>query len=164
MIVFDVKCGAGHVFEGWFADSATFEAQAERGDIACPICGDTAVAKALMAPRVATTKAADKGADSPSRAPEPSQPPSAPSRETVTLAKQKEQAGQMMAMMRAVKRHVERNFDNVGAKFAEEARRMHYGEADKRSIYGQATKEQAQELREEGIEFGELPDLPKLNG
>jgi hypothetical protein len=82
----------------------------------------------------------------------------------VTLAKQKEQAGQMMAMMRAVKDHVEKNFDHVGPKFAEEARKIHYGEADKRNIYGQATKDEAAELLEEGIEFGALPELPKLDG
>jgi len=161
MIVFDVKCGNDHVFEGWFADSGTFAEQAAAGEIACPVCGDVSVEKALMAPSVSTTKSAAKGVNkadvpAPSPAPSPDQ--------AVTLAKQKEQAGQMMAMMRAVKEHVEQNFDNVGTKFAEEAKKIHYGETDKRNIYGQATKEQAQELREEGIEFGELPDLPKMNG
>ncbi len=157
MIVFDVKCGNGHVFEGWFADTAAFQAQAGNGDIACPICGDTSVGKALMAPNVSTAKSSAKGADPPSDRP-------MPSREQVTLAKQKEKAGQMMAMMRAVKEHVEQNFDNVGVKFAEEARKIHYGETEKRNIYGQATREQAQELHDEGVEFGELPGLPKLSG
>ncbi|MBC6441109.1 MAG: DUF1178 family protein [Rhodospirillales bacterium] len=157
MIVFDVKCGNGHVFEGWFAGTATFEAQAKAGEIACPICSDTHIEKALMAPNVATTKASAKGMNPPSEA-------STPTSDQVTLAQQKEKAGQMMAMVRAVKEHVEQNFDNVGAKFAEEAKKIHYGEADKRNIYGQATKEQAEELRDEGIEFGELPHLPKLNG
>ncbi|MBT5432842.1 MAG: DUF1178 family protein [Alphaproteobacteria bacterium] len=158
MIVFDVKCSNDHVFEGWFSDTATFQAQARAGDIACPLCGDTAVEKALMAPNVATTKAAAKGAEA-------GDVPAAPAKpDSVTLAKQKEQAGQMMAMMRAVKDHVEQNFDNVGTKFSDEARKIHYGDAEKRNIYGQATREQAAELEEEGIEFGALPDLPKLDG
>ncbi len=67
-------------------------------------------------------------------------------------------------MMRAVKDHVEKNFEHVGPRFADEARKIHYGESDKRSIYGQATREQAEELVEEGIEVGQIPDLPNLDG
>ena len=67
-------------------------------------------------------------------------------------------------MMRAVKDHVEKNFDNVGTKFADEARKIHYGETEKRNIYGKATREDAKSLRDEGVEFGELPDLPDLDG
>lgn len=160
MIVFDVKCSKDHVFEGWFSSSTGFAEQVAAGEVACPICGDLKVEKALMAPNVATTKAAGKGvANTQAPAPVP-----APSPDTVTLAKQKEQAGQMMAMMRAMKNHVEQNFDHVGTKFADEARKIHYGEAEKRNIYGQATREQAQDLLEEGIEFGTLPELPKLDG
>ncbi len=163
MIVFDVKCGKDHVFEGWFRSSDDFRAQAEAGEIACPVCGDNRVEKALMAPRVATgaggrreEKAADgsdKGEDA-----------AADGERSVTLAKQKEKTGRAMAMMRAVKAHVERHFDNVGTGFAEEARKIHYGESDKRNIYGQATRDQARQLRDEGIEFGQLPDMPKLDG
>ena len=166
MIVFDVKCSKDHVFEGWFSSSAGFEEQMAAGEVACPICGDLTVEKALMAPNVATTKAAAKGVvhtDVPATAPAPAPAP-VPAPDTLTLAKQKEQAGQVMAMMRAMKDHVEQNFDNVGTKFADEAKKIHYGESKKRNIYGQATKEQAQDLLEDGIEFGALPELPKLDG
>ena len=153
MIVFDLKCRKDHVFEGWFADSTTFEAQTGAREISCPICGDTNVVKALMAPNVVTRTSAAKAADTEAKPDKP-----------LTLAQQKEQAGQMLAMVRAVKEHVEKNFDNVGTRFAQEARKIHYGEADKRSIYGKATKDEARELKDEGIEFGELPDLPSYDG
>lgn len=154
MIVFDLKCRKDHVFEGWFADSAAFEAQVKAGEVACPVCGDKKIAKALMAPNVATRSSAAKGAELAAPAPE----------KTLALAQQKEQAAQVMAMMRAVKDHVEKNFEHVGPRFADEARKIHYGESDKRNIYGQATREQAEELVEEGIEVGQIPDLPNLDG
>lgn len=154
MIVFDLKCRKDHVFEGWFADSAAFEAQVKAGEVACPVCGDKKVAKALMAPNVATRSSAAKAAELSAPAPE----------KMLTLAQQKEQAGQVLAMMRAVKEHVEKNFEHVGPRFADEARKIHYGETDKRNIYGQATREQAEELVEEGIEVGQIPDLPNLDG
>lgn len=150
MIVFDLKCRKDHVFEGWFADSATFQAQADAGEVACPVCGDTRVAKALMAPNVATRSSAAKGAETAASKP-------------LAMA-QNEQAAQMYAMMRAVKEHVEKTFEHVGPRFAEEARKIHYGETDKRGIYGQATRDEAAELKDEGIEFGELPDLPGFDG
>ena len=168
MIVFDVKCSKDHVFEGWFSSSTGFTEQVAAGEVACPSCGDLKVETALMAPNVSTTKAAGKGlaqpeasALVPATAPVPAP---VPAPDTLTLAKQKEQAGQVMAMMRAMKDHVEQNFDNVGTKFADEAKKIHYGEAKKRNIYGQATKEQAEDLLEDGIEFGALPELPKLDG
>ena len=152
MIVFDLKCPKDHVFEGWFADSATFDQQVEAGEVACPVCGSVKVAKALMTPNVATRSSSAKGAEM------------ASGNDTVALAKHKEEAGKVMAMMRAVKDHVEKNFDNVGTKFADEARKIHYGEAEKRNIYGKATREDAKSLRDEGVEFGELPDVPGLDG
>jgi len=154
MIVFDLKCRKDHVFEGWFADSDAFQAQADAGEVACPVCGDKKVGKALMAPNVSTRSSGAKTAEFAAPAPE----------RALTLAQQKEQAGQMLAMMRAVKHHVETTFEHVGPRFADEARKIHYGETDKRSIYGQATREQAEELADEGIDFGEFPDLPNLDG
>ena len=132
-------------------NSAAFQAQADAGEVACPVCGDTHVAKALMAPNVATRSSAAKGSEL--AAPKPQT-------QTLTLAQQKEQAAQVLAMMRAVKEHVEQNFDNVGPKFAEEARKIHYGETDKRNIYGQATRDEAEELVDEGIEIGQIPTCP----
>ena len=133
MIVFDLKCGDGHVFEAWFRDGAAYEAQASGGEIVCPACGDTAIAKAPMAPNVA------RGAPSPE-------------------AERKEQAP---GILRAVREHVEKTFDNVGERFPEEARKIHFGEVDKRNIYGQATGEEARALTEDGVEFGPLPWVPR---
>jgi len=154
MIVFDLKCRKDHVFEGWFADTATYEAQVAAGEVACPVCGDTHIRKALMAPNVATRSSAAKVAEM--AQPEPTQ--------TLAMARRQEHAAQMLAMMRAVKDHVEKNFEHVGPRFAEEARKIHYGESDQRGIYGQATRDEAEELRDEGIEVAELPDLPSLDG
>jgi hypothetical protein len=152
MIVFDLKCPKDHVFEGWFADSAAYEAQVAAGEVECPVCGSVKVGKALMAPNVATRSSSAKGNEM------------ASGNDTVPLAKQKEEAGKVMAMMRAVKDHVEKNFKNVGPKFAEEAKKIHYGEAEKRNIYGKATREEAKELHDEGVDFGELPDVPEFDG
>ena len=133
MIVFDLKCGDGHVFEAWFRDGAAYEAQASAGEIVCPACGDTAVAKAPMAPNVA------HGVPSP----------------------EAEGKGEAMRVLRAVREHVEKTFDNVGERFPEEARKIHFGEVDKRNIYGQATCEEARALTEDGVEFGSLPWVPR---
>ncbi len=133
MIVFDLKCGDGHVFEAWFRDGAAYEAQASAGEIVCPACGDTAIAKAPMAPNVA------RGAPSP----------------------EAERKGEAMRIFRAVREHVEKTFDNVGERFPEEARKIHFGEVDKRNIYGQATCEEARALTEDGVEFGSLPWVPR---
>jgi len=155
MIVFDLTCRKDHVFEGWFADTATFESQVAAGEVSCPVCGDRKVRKALMAPSVATRSSAAKAAEL--------APPAEPT-QSLAMARRQEHAAQMLAMMRAVKDHVEKNFEHVGPRFAEEARKIHYGESDSRGIYGQATKDEAEELRDEGIEFGELPELPSLDG
>ena len=152
MIVFDIQCGNGHVFEGWFADSASFDVQVKAKDVACPMCGDTAVKKALMTPSVAVPPRTGGSAEE-----------EAPDARTVALAKQKEETRRVMAMARAVKAHVEKNFENVGPRFADEARKIHYGDAEKRNIHGVATPVESRELREEGIEFGELPALPELD-
>ena len=146
MIVFDLKCAAAHVFEVWFRDSAAYEAQVKAGEIACPVCGDTAIAKAPMAPNLARRGASDSGGDS--DAPAPGRGDA-------------EKAGRVMRYLRAARDHVEKNFDDVGERFPEEARKIHHGEVDKRDIYGQATNEEARELRDDGIEFGQLPWLPR---
>ena len=139
MIRFSLSCGQQHDFEGWFRDNAAFEQQAEDGQIACPTCGDTAVRKAIMAPAVArtdTTSAAERA---------------------------QKRTAMMMQVMRQVRQHVVNNFENVGPKLAEEARRIHHGEAEKRDIWGQATRAEAKELHEEGIPVLPLPEVPELD-
>ena len=132
MILFDLRCKDGHGFEAWFRDSAAYDDQAAAGDLACPVCGSAEVSKALMAPAVNSRPKIDPG-----------------------------QAAELMRVWRGVQNHIEKNFDHVGPKFAEEARKMHYGDAAKRSIYGEATKTEAKELRDEGIEVNQIPWLPR---
>ena len=129
MIRFSLRCSSGHEFEGWFRDNERFEAQQSGGEIACPECADTAIEKALMAPAISRGR---------------SKPPA------MTGA-------QMKAMLLALRRQVESNCDYVGERFAEEARRIHYGEAEPHGIYGEASEDESRELADEGIEFGRIP-------
>jgi hypothetical protein len=140
MIRFGLVCSRGHEFEGWFRDGGSFDTQAASGDLSCPTCGDTGVQKAVMAPAIARSRG--EAAPDPRRA---------------AMAR-------MLQMARQVREHVEKNFDNVGERFPEEARRMHYGEAEHRDIYGKASMDEAQALRDEGIGISQLPELPKLDG
>lgn len=151
MISFDLRCKKGHVFEGWFASGARFDADAKAKRIECPVCGDKRIEKAPMAPNVA----AGKGDERPPAL--PAAPPSADGPSPAQMA-------EMFKAMRKFQSMVERDFDHVGDRFAEEARKIHYGEVDKRAIYGQATPDESKALKDEGIEFGEMPWLPRLNG
>ncbi len=136
MILFDLKCAHDHPFEGWFPDSKAFERQRRGDEIRCPVCGASDVEKALMAPNVATSKRKEAG-------------------------REEQKAAAAMAMLSKMREHVESNCDYVGPEFAEEARKIHYGETEKRDIYGEATDGDAKELEEEGIEFGRIPWLPR---
>lgn len=129
MIRFSLRCASGHAFEGWFRNGDGYEAQQKAGEIACPECGDTHVEKALMAPNIGRSREA--------RAP-------------ISPA-------QLRAALVELRRQVETHCDYVGPQFAEEARRIHYGETDPRGIYGEATESESRELAEEGIGFGRIP-------
>jgi len=142
MILFDLACRNDHVFEAWFRDGATFEAQRKARKIPCPECGDLRVEKAPMAPRI------NKGAAEPAPAKAVSAPPD---------PKQAE----MMKALRKLRQIVETNFEHVGPRFPEEARAIHYGEQEKRGIYGEATPKEAEELAEEGIGVSSIPWLPR---
>lgn len=145
MIRYDLICEKDHAFDSWFSDSASFEKQAKRGFVVCPQCGSMKVRKALMAPRVAGTRTQD----------------GAPTSQSSPVAVTSQRDSEMRAMLRALHEHVKKNADHVGDKFAEEARKMHYGETDHRAIYGQANIEEAKAMHEEGIEFHALPALPE---
>ena len=134
MIVFDLKCKDGHVFEAWFPDSAAFEKQKAKKAVVCPMCGNRRVTKAPMAPNIASGKSREGEKASPQ--PDPNQ---------------------MMVMLSKLRQEIEKNADYVGEKFPEEARKIHYGETEKRNIYGEASKEEAAELAEEGVEFQRIP-------
>lgn len=156
MIRYALACDNGHEFESWFPSSASYEQQAERGLVECPHCGSAKVGKQLMAPRLGR-----KGG----RRAEPAASPSAdnlpvpvPPAQPVALMSEREQA--IRAMLKAVREHVTKTADYVGPSFAEEARKMHYGETEHRSIYGEADAAEARALIEEGIEFHPLPLAP----
>lgn len=130
MILFELICADGHSFECWFRDNVTCETQLGEGEVACPTCGDTLVRKAPMAPRIARAgREADKNQVS-------------------------DQVGEVLSQLRD---YIEANSDYVGSGFAEEARKIHYGEAEKRSIYGEASAKEASDLREEGIDAVIVP-------
>jgi hypothetical protein len=136
VIVYNLRCRNSHEFEGWFKDSAAYDAQSQGGKVLCPVCNSRKVEKAIMAPAVG----------------------SAARKSSQTADEQK----QMRQFMTGLRKYVQSNADYVGPKFAEEARKIHYGETEHRHIYGEATIEEAKELVEEGVDVAPLP--PDLDG
>ena len=139
MIKYSVRCGKDHVFEAWFKDSATFDAQSKSGDIVCPQCGNNLVVKAPMAPRIVKSQQSDVSQESRAR----------------------EVAERILEAAVEMRKEVEENCDYVGDQFAYEARKIHYGEADERGIYGEASDEETQKLDDEGINVIKLPNVRK---
>ena len=133
MITYSLRCHKGHEFEGWFRDSAAFDAQSGSGHLTCPSCNSAKIEKAIMAPAVAGTKKT-----------------------------RKPDAKQTRQFATGLRKYVEENADYVGPKFAEEARKIHYGEVPDRQIYGEASQREAQELVEEGVDVALLP--PDIDG
>ena len=157
MIHYSLKCEFGHEFEGWFKSSADFDAQAGRRAVECPECGSLSVTKGVMAPNVART---DERGSLPAGPPMPPGPSNMP----VPMAhpgRHMPTPKEVETYFAAVRKHVEENFDYVGEKFPEEARKIHYGETDDRPIYGEASPVEAKELIEEGIEVAPLPGAKK---
>lgn len=144
MIRYDLKCADGHVFEAWFASSAAFDEQAERGLVACAVCGSPRVEKSLMVPRVPK-----KGNAKEDKAGKPMMSAPVPKEIAEKLA--------------ALRREVEANSDYVGKNFASEARKIHLGESEARSIWGEASREDAKSLVEDGVPVAPLPFMPKRN-
>jgi hypothetical protein len=159
MIRYALLCDEGHGFESWFADSAAFDRQKKRKLIACPVCGSSKIEKALMTPRVAGGRKRNTA-----KLPEPAETPAAEAAEApapaapVAIVSPEEQ--EFRSKLKELRSHLLKNSENVGGKFPEEARKMHYGEVEHRSIYGVASQQDAKELAEEGIEFHPLPVLP----
>jgi hypothetical protein len=146
MILFNLRCSDGHTFEGWFRNGDAYDRQVKAKAVSCPLCGTTAVEKALMAPRISKGRKAREVVK-------------APAAEAPENAK----AAQLLRALREARRLVEENCDYVGADFAEEARRIHYGESEKHGIYGESTEDEARALAEEGIEFGRIPWVPRAD-
>jgi hypothetical protein len=153
MIRYALVCEKGHSFESWFADSLAFDKQAKKKLVTCPHCGSAKVEKAIMAPRIT-------GARKRAIAPAPAQAPTEAPAEKAPVAMISPQEQEIRAKLKELRAHLTKNADDVGAKFPEEARKMHYGEIEHRSIYGVASPEDAKDLAEEGIEFHPLPVLP----
>lgn len=151
MILYSLICAADHVFDVWFKSSEDFDKQSERGLVSCPVCGSSKISKSLMAPSVSTSKRKAGQV-----VPEESRPNAPPQ---MALPADPKMAVVLEAMRR-LKSHVTENADYVGPKFAEEARKIHYGEAEERGIYGETTPQEAENLREEGIDIHPLPVLP----
>lgn len=145
MIRYSLQCHKNHTFEAWFSNSDDFDRQVKRKLVSCPECNSTKVTKALMAPNVATSRSKTKHV--------------AIANPEATAEAQKRR--ELLALMRRLRAEVEKNAEYVGPRFAEEARKMHYEEIEKRGIYGEATLDEARDLHEEGIEFYPLPRLPE---
>jgi len=143
VIKYSLICEKEHVFEGWFGSSDDYEKQRKRGLVECPTCGSNKISKSLMAPGVSGTK---KSTDS-----------SLP----VTQASNPQLPAEMVEQLREIKKHVEANSENVGDRFPEEARKIHYGETEARGIYGKASIKEAANLVEEGVNVLPIPDLPE---
>jgi hypothetical protein len=154
MIRYALVCDKGHNFESWFADSATYDRQVKRRLVSCPQCGSAKVEKAIMAPRLSTSKTGKDAAEPPTSNDAPA--PSAPT----PVAMMSPQEQEIRTKLKELRDHLVKNADNVGTKFPDEARKMHYGEIEHRSIYGVASPEEAEDLAEEGIDFHPLPILP----
>ena len=134
MIHFNLRCGDGHEFEAWFQNSETYDRQVKRKLVGCPVCSGTKITKAPMAPAVAAKSSAVVD------------------------------AVQMRKALVALRAHVEKSCDDVGEKFAEEARKIHYGEVEARGIYGESTEEEARDLVDEGVPVGRIPWIKPADG
>lgn len=169
MIRYSLICDHAHEFEGWFRDSADFTRQAERALLVCPVCGSQTVEKRLMAPAVVggrkavaaepETAVAEVAAKTTEEAMQPSAHSSAHS--SAMLAALSPEQAKVMEFARRFRQEVEKNADYVGRRFADEARKIHYGEAEPRGIYGETTAEDAASLLEEGVDVLPLPILPE---
>lgn len=143
MILYDLQCAKGHRFEAWFKDGAAYDDLSGKRKLACPLCGDRKVDKAVMAPRIGK-----------SRSTQADQPVAMPNKAVM---------GEHLKALRELRRKIEDSCDYVGDDFAEEARKIHYGETDPRGIYGETSREEAEALDEEGIEYARVPWVPSEN-
>ncbi len=160
MIHYQLRCAHQHEFDGWFQSSAAFDKQAGAGLVECPACGDVKVSRAMMAPAVATRDSAPVAATE-SVTPPPEVP--VPAAEPAVAASGPMPA-HIRAMLQRLRSEVEKHCDYVGPAFAEEARKIHRGESDKRGIYGETTPSEAEALADEGIEVARMPWVPRAEG
>jgi hypothetical protein len=158
MIRYALHCDRAHEFESWFQSSSAYDSQVKRKLVACPVCGSTKVDKAIMAPRIVGKKGRDR-AEGPETAvaPTSTEVPQQPAPTSLMMAQERE----LRAKLKELRDHIVKNADNVGERFANEARAMHYGDKEHRPIYGEASPDEAKSLIDEGIEVSPLPTLPE---
>lgn len=166
MIRFALQCHKGHRFEGWFRNGDTYDRQAKRGEVRCPDCGSPKIKKAIMSPAIGKSRVRDVAPETAAAAPPADSKPSTTAVAIPASAAPVPQApatvemhyaGKLREALREMRQFIEKNAEYVGPRFADEARKMQTGEAEERSIYGEATDEEAEALKEEGIEFGRIP-------
>lgn len=153
MIHYHLRCERGHAFESWFQSSSAYEAQEKRKLVNCPTCGSAKVERAIMAPRIVS----NKGRETPPLAPAAAATEAATPASTPLLMAQERE---LRAKLKELRDHIVKNADNVGERFPNEARKMHYGDIEHRPIYGEASPDEARALIEEGVDVAPLPVLP----
>jgi len=156
MIRYALHCEHDHAFESWFQDSSAYDTQVKRKLVSCPVCNSVKIEKAIMAPRIVGRKGRER-AESAVPAPVPAAPEAAAGPTPLVMAQERE----LRAKLKELRDHIVKNADNVGERFPNEARKMHYGEIEHRPIYGEASPEEAKSLIEEGVEVSPLPVLPE---
>ncbi|MDX1712104.1 MAG: DUF1178 family protein [Rhodovibrionaceae bacterium] len=152
MILYDLKCDKGHVFEAWFHSSAAYDRQVADGEVACAVCGSAKIEKAPMAPRLSRGRSGEKQAESGQ---------SVQSAGTAASLPDAEAAGELRRKLKELRRHVEANCEYVGSAFPEEARKIHYGETSPRGIYGETSDDEAKKMKDEGLPVARIPWLRK---
>ncbi len=151
MIHYNLRCERDHAFDSWFQSSSAYDSQVKRKLVACPVCGSAKVEKAIMAPQIVSKKGLEK--------PAPAAPAEVTATESTPLLMAQER--ELRAKLKELRDHIVKNADNVGERFPNEARKMHYGDIEHRPIYGEASPEEAKALIEEGVEVSPIPVLPE---
>ncbi len=159
MIRYSLRCERDHTFESWFQDSSAYDAQVKRKLVSCPVCTSVKIEKAIMAPRIVGKKGRERAEPVPAAPPTAAAAPAeAPAASTPLMMAQERE---LRAKLKELRDHIVQNADNVGERFPNEARKMHYGDIEHRPIYGEASPEEARSLIDEGIEVSPLPVLPE---
>jgi hypothetical protein len=158
MIRYTLRCDREHTFESWFQDSAAYDTQVKRKLVSCPVCESVKIEKAIMAPRIVSKKGRERAEPAPAPTPAAEAPAPVPTPGATPLMMAQER--ELRAKLKELRDHIVNNADNVGEKFPNEARKMHYGEIEHRPIYGEASPEEAKSLIDEGVEVSPLPVLP----
>ena len=155
MIRYNLRCERDHAFESWFQSSSAYESQEKRKLVNCPVCGTTKVERAIMAPQIVSKRGREDAAPAPAAT--TTTEVTAPASTPLMMAQERE----LRAKLKELRDHIVKNADNVGERFPNEARKMHYGDIEHRPIYGEASPDEARALIEEGVEVSPLPVLPE---